>query len=227
MKQRIFYREYCYVAGLLAMALGAACMTRADFGLSMIVAPAYLLYAKVSEFLPFFTFGFAEAVFQIVLLALMCLLLRRFRVSYLFSFVTAVLYGLCLDTAITVTNLVPYVLSMRILLYLLGMVITSAGVAFFFKTYIAPEVYELFVRVVAQQYRIPINRFKTGYDIASCLLSVAMSFAFFGWGRFVGVQWGTVICALVNGTLIGWFCRLYERLWKFEDRFPKLRTWMP
>lgn len=139
MKQRICYREYCYVAGLLTMALGAACMTRADFGLSMIVAPAYLLHVKVSEFLPFFTFGFAEAVFQIVLLALMCLLLRRFRVSYLFSFVTAVLYGLCLDTAITVMNLVPYVLSMRILLYLLGWSLPRQGLRSFSKRILPPK----------------------------------------------------------------------------------------
>ena len=44
----------------------------------------------------FVTFGMAEYCFQAVLLLAMCLLLR-FRVSYLFSFVTAVVYGFALD----------------------------------------------------------------------------------------------------------------------------------
>ena len=43
----------------------------------------------------FVTFGMAEYCLQAVLLLAMCLLLR-FRVSYLFSFVTAVVYGFVL-----------------------------------------------------------------------------------------------------------------------------------
>ena len=42
----------------------------------------------------------AEYCLQAVLLLAMCLLLRRFRVSYLFSFVTAVVYGVVLDLSL-------------------------------------------------------------------------------------------------------------------------------
>ena len=34
---------------------------------------------------------------KLLVIVLLAVILRRFRVSYLFSFVTAVLYGLCLD----------------------------------------------------------------------------------------------------------------------------------
>ena len=68
-------------------------MEKADFGVSMVVAPAYLLYRWLSPAWSFVTFGMAEYCLQAVLLLAMCLLLRRFRVSYLFSFVTAVVYG--------------------------------------------------------------------------------------------------------------------------------------
>ena len=43
-KQRVFFTELAYVLGILALALGTALMERADFGVSMVVAPAYLLH---------------------------------------------------------------------------------------------------------------------------------------------------------------------------------------
>ena len=44
MKKRIFYTELAYFLGLLILAVGTAFMERANFGVSMVVAPAYLLH---------------------------------------------------------------------------------------------------------------------------------------------------------------------------------------
>ena len=49
MKKSIFHTELSYVFGMLILALGSAMMTYADFGLSMVVAPAYLLHLMVSQ----------------------------------------------------------------------------------------------------------------------------------------------------------------------------------
>lgn len=65
-----------------------------------------------------------------------------------------------------------------------------------------------------------INKFKTGYDCVSSLIGVAMSFLVFGLWHFVGVSWGTILCALINGTIIGRFSAFYEKHWTFYDRFP-------
>ena len=227
MKRRLFYRELAYLAGILTMAFGAAFMEHAGFGLSMVVAPAYLLHRALVPMLSWFSFGVAEIAFQAILLVVLCLILHRFRLSYLFSFVTSVIYGACLDGAILLVENLPYTVSMRLVLYVVGMVITSAGVAFFCRTYIAPEVYELFVGKISDKFHKPYHHCKTVYDCLSCLLSVVLSFAVFGWGQFVGVDWGTVVCALVNGTIIGLFEKLYDRLWHFEDKFPKINRIMP
>ena len=95
--KRIFYTEAAYWIGLIALALGTALMTCADFGVSMIVAPAYLLHLKLSQVFPAFSFGMAEYTLQAALLIFMMILLRRVRLSYFFSFVTAVVYGFVLD----------------------------------------------------------------------------------------------------------------------------------
>lgn len=219
-EKRVLYTELAYVLGLLALALGTALMERADFGVSMVVAPAYLVHLKLSETLPFFTFGMAEYTFQALLLVVMVVVLRRFRVSYLFSFVTAVLYGLALDGAIALVSLFPGdAFSLRLVLYFLGMLFCSVGVSFFFHTYISPEVYELFVKELSAKYGFNINKCKTVYDCVSCLLGVALSFLFFGFGVFEGVKLGTIFCALVNGWLIGRCSRLFESVWQFEDKW--------
>ena len=62
-----------------------------------------------------------------------------------------------------------------------------------------------------------IHRFKTGYDICSCLIGVILSFIFFGFGVFRGVKWGTIICALINGTLIGLCSKFLEQRFEFKD----------
>lgn len=219
-EKHIFYTELAYVMGLLALALGTALMERADFGVSMVVAPAYLVHLKLSETLPFFTFGMAEYTFQALLLVVMMVVLRRFRISYLFSFVTAVVYGLTLDGAIGLVGLFPgESFPLRLAFFLLGMLFCSIGVSFFFHTYISPEVYELFVKELSAKYGFQIHKCKTVYDCVSCLLGVVLSFVFFGFGVFEGVKWGTIFCALVNGWLIGQCSGIFERIWRFEDQW--------
>lgn len=191
MNKRVFSTELAYALGIIILAIGTALMTLADFGLSMVVAPAYLLHLKVSETLPFFTFGMAEYMLQAVLLVLMSLLLRRFKLSYLFSFCTAVL--------------------------------CSVAISLFFHTYISPEAYELFVKEVSEKYKLDIHRFKTGYDCVSCLISVILSFAFYGLWQFRSVGIGTVITSAVNGKLIGFCTHTLEKHFEFRDAFPLRR----
>lgn len=224
MNKRVFSTELAYALGIIILAFGTALMTLADFGLSMVVAPAYLLHLKVSEALPFFTFGMAEYMLQAVLLVLLALLLRRFKLSYLFSFGTAVLYGLALDGALWLTApLHTQSIALRAVYFVVGMGMGAVSISLFFHTYISPEAYELFVKEVAAQYGVDIHRFKTGYDCVSCLISVAMSFAFFGLWQFRGVGIGTVITALVNGRLIGLCTHAFERHFAFRDAFPLRR----
>ena len=81
MNKRSFSTELCFLLGILLLAFSATCMAKADLGLSMVVAPAYLLHLKLG-----ISFGTAEYCLQAVLLLLMMLLLRRFKLTYLLSF---------------------------------------------------------------------------------------------------------------------------------------------
>lgn len=220
MKKR-FYAEGAYFLGTFLLALSAALMERSDMGVSMIVAPAYLVYLKLSQALPWFTFGMAEYAVQGMLLVVMCLIFRRFRVTYLLSFATAVLHGLILDGLMFLLKFAPGDhLAYRLLYFILGLLVGGAGIAFLFHTYLAPEVYELFVKEWTEASGWSVSKCKTIYDLGSCTLSVLLSFLFFGFGNFQGIKWGTVICALVNGWLIGRATILLEKRFEFVDLLP-------
>ncbi len=220
-RKRVCPTELAYVLGMITLAIGTALMERANFGMSMVVAPAYLLHLKISQFVPAFSFGAAEYVFQAIVLAVLSVVMRKCKRSYLFSFVSAVVWGFTLDGALALIALLPFEgMAFRAICYVVGLVVCSLGVAFFFRSYITPAAYELFVKEYAEKTGKRIDRVKTAYDCASCLVGVALSFAFFGFGRFEGVKLGTILCALVNGFLIGRISKILEKTFEFKDVLP-------
>lgn len=220
MKKRVFYTEISYILGLVIMAFASAFTEKADLGMSMVVAPAYILHLKVSEFLPWFSFGVAEYIFQGILVVVTVMIMKKFKKSYLFSFITAVIYGNLLDLAMKIiADLPDEHFAIRVVWYILGTVLCSFAVSLFFHTYISPEVYELIVKELSEKLSFNINKIKTVYDCISVVLSIIMSFAFFGFGVFKGVGIGTIFCALINGFLIGRMSKLLEHFFEFKNKF--------
>ena len=220
MKKRIMHSETAYVLAMAILSIGTALMERADFGISMVVAPSYLLHLKISETLPWFSFGVAEYVFQGILVVLTVIIMRKFKKAYLFSFVTAVIYGTLLDMAMSIISPLPdESFYFRVLWYVTGTVFCSLAVSLFFHTYISPEAYELIVKELSLRIKADINKVKTAYDCFSTALGIVRSFAVFGFGVFEGVKLGTVICAVINGFLIGRFTVLLEKYFDFRNKF--------
>lgn len=218
--KRTFYTEAAYAIGLITLALGTALMERANFGMSMVVAPAYLIYLKVSNYLSWFSFGMAEYCFQAFLIIVLAIVLHRFKRKYVFSFITAFIYGNILDIMMNAVNLVPgNEILQRIACYSIGLVMCAVGVSLLFHTYIPPEAYELFVKEVSSRFDLDINKTKTVYDCCSCIVAIAMSFLFIGFWRFEGVKLGTVLCALINGWMIGQCSNCFEKHFDFVDTF--------
>lgn len=218
--KKIFYTEMAYLLGIIVLALGTALMERADMGMSMVVAPAYLIYLKISEYYSWFTFGMAEYSFQALLLIVLAIIMGRFKRNYLFSFVTAFVYGNVLDLVMYIVSLIKVNgIVWDFIFFLLGMLVCSLGVALLFHTYISPEAYELFVKEFSDKYSISITKVKTVYDCISCLIAIIMSFIFMGFGHFEGVKLGTIFCALVNGFIIGRFSKILDGHFEFTDAF--------
>lgn len=214
--------EIAYFAAIVLLSLAVAILSTADFGISMIVAPAYLLSLKAG----FLSFGQAEYVVQAIVFILLCIVLKRFRFVYFFSFGTCLIYGFVLDLWRKIPFLNPTAtppgsmnLPLRIAMFVIGMILTSFSVALFFKTYLFPQVYDFFVKAVSCKYGIKLSRLKTSVDLSCLTASVIMTFAFFGEIR--GIGWGTLIMALLNGTVIGYFSKLLDKAFDFQPTFTR------
>ncbi len=218
--------ELAYFLAIILLSLAVAILTSANFGISMIVAPAYLLSLKIG----FITFGQAEYIIQAGMFIVLCLVLKKFRPIYLMSFVTCLIYGAvldlwrklpCFDPSVTPPGSID--LRVRILMFIIGAVLTAFSVALFFKTYFYPQVYDFFVKAVSQKYNIRLAVFKTIVDLSCLTASIIMTFCFFG--KIVGINWGTLVIALFNGTVIGLFSNMFDKYFKFQPYFKKFSTY--
>ncbi len=218
MKKLTFYTEAAYIVGLVMLAFGTALMTAGNFGISMVVAPAYVLHLKISQYFSFFSFGLAEYLLQAVIIAVMMLILKKVRLAYLLTFVTTVIYGLLLDLSMAVLpEIKASAYFVRGAVYVGGVLLCTAAIAFLFKAYLPPAAYEVFVKNVSKRFKIKLFTFKTVFDCLFCVIAAVMSLLFFGELKGIGI--GTALCALIYGTLIGLFTKLFNKIWVFKDAF--------
>ncbi len=216
------HSETVYILSVLILSFAVAMASCADMGLSMIVAPAYILSQK----LKFLTFGQCEYVLQGVLFLSVCLLMKRIRLSYFFSFVTCLFYGAVLDfwrwiiplfnPSVTAPGSVA--MGARIPLFLCSVVLTSFSVSLVFRTYLCPQVCDFFVKAISKHFKLDRHRTKMIFDI--CIFSVGLIMTLVFFGKVVGIGIGTLIIVLVNSHLINWFGKLFDRRFEVVPYFP-------
>lgn len=213
MKKIKIYEEAAFAVGIVLLALGTMLMAKADFGISMVVAPAYLLSLKLEAV----SFGVAEYILQGFLLVLLFCVIGKAKLSYCFSFVTALIYGAVLDGFTALFSSAEFnTLAVRLVFYIIGAFCCAFSVTLLLHAYLPPEVYELFVKVVSKRFNKDIGRFKIAYDCVSCAVAAAMSFLFFKELRGVGI--GTLVCALLNGSAIGLLSKIFDKIFIFEPK---------
>lgn len=216
-KKPTMYTELAYLGGIILLAIGNSLSAFGDFGMSMVVAPAYVLHLSLVDILPWFSFGVAEYTTQAIVIISLIILTRRVKVRFFLSFCTTLIYGVFLDAFIKVVALLPPLLGWRIGAYALGFILSSSGVALMLIAYFPPGLYEVLVQEITARWNLRFGVVKTVYDICSLLVAVVMSLLIFGKLRGIGV--GTVVCAFLNGTLIHLFGKWYLRLFAFKDAF--------
>ena len=102
-----FSRELAFVFAILFLQLGTSLSAKADLGISMIVAPAYVLHLKLHTYFSFATFGFLQYTVQALLLIALCILSRKVKLNWVLSFVTAFIGGNVLDLYVRLLGPLP------------------------------------------------------------------------------------------------------------------------
>ena len=218
MKKRTVYSEVAYLVGIMLLAIGNSLYAFGNLGMSMVVAPAYVLHLALSDVFPWFSFGVAEYAIQALVIISLIIMTRRVKVRFFLSFGTTLIYGVFLDVFMMITAVLPSVMWLRIIAYAAGVVLAAAGVAILLITYFPPGLYEVLVQEIVNRWHGKLGVVKTVYDLCSLVVAVVMSLLIFG--TLCGIGVGTVVCAFLNGTLIHLFGKLYHRLFTFKDALP-------
>jgi uncharacterized membrane protein YczE len=214
--------ELAYVLGVILCALGVCFSAKSGFGVSMVVAPAYVLHCKLEPLLPFFSFGVAEYVLQGGLILLLCPFVGRFKKKFLLSFGTAVFYGVVLDFwRMLFGTEVPNELWQRAFFCGLGGCITAFAIALLLRTYLPQQGYELVVKELSDRYGWAMGRVKWIYDMSSLVVAILLMLLLFGEFSFSMIGAGTLLLTLVNTPLITGFGKLLDRFFVFTPSFPR------
>ncbi len=222
-KKITVYGELVYALAIICLSFSVAMLSAANFGVSMIVAPAYI----ISQKLGFLTFGQGEYLVQSILFIVFCILMKKVKLTYFGSFATCLIYGAVLDlwrTVVPVFN--PSVtepgsmaMPVRVVFFVIGMVLTSFSVMLFYKTYLCPQVYDFFVKGISYHFGKDRTKFKIAFDFSCLAVSCALTLIFFR--KFVGVGVGTLILTALNGFIIGRFDRMFDRFFIMKPLFPR------
>lgn len=222
-KKITIHSEFVYAAAIILLSLAVAMLSAANYGVSMIVAPAYI----ISQRLGVITFGQGEYLVQSILFIVFCILMKKVKLVYFSSFATCLIYGAVLDLwrkfvplfnpEITVPGSMNIVI--RIILFIVGMILTSFSVMLFYKTYLYPQVYDFFVKGISARFNKDRTKFKIAFDFSCLAVSCILTLVLFR--KFIGIGVGTIILTALNGFIIGWFDKLFDKFVNLKPIFPK------
>ena len=215
--------EASWLIGTVLCAFGVVLCTKADFGLSMMAAPPYIIHVTLQKFFAWYTQGTSEYIWQAILLILMCVIVGKFKPKYLLCFLTSVFFGFCIDGWLLLFggNGGFEDMWVRIASFIIGELSISLSVAFVFKTYLPPQIAECTVMEIAKRFNIAQTKIKLINDVSCLVLSFALSLILTK--GFTGVGIGTVIITFANAPLIKLWTKLLDKLFDFDPLFPKLK----
>lgn len=226
--------ELLWLFGTVFVALGVTICSKADLGVSMIAAPAFVLSEALLSLWQGFSVGVTEYVIQGLMLVVLCLVIRRFNWRFLLAFAVGVIYGYVLNFFLWLFGGVTFdAVWLRWVMLLVGDVCTAFGVACFFRTYMPLQVYELFVSELAGRFSLNINKTKWCFDLSLLVLSLVLAFTLFGdvrsfdfttiwYTSFHSIGFGTLVTTAINSPIIALMGKVIDRFFGTEPAFPRL-----
>ena len=211
------FGEIAWLIGVVLCSLGVSLSAKSGLGVSMVIAPAYVLHLRFSQVFPWFTLGMAEYTFQGLLIIATALVIRRFKLKYLLCFFTAVIHGFAVDMwrSLIGSGIAQTVIEKGVYCAL-GTVVTAFAISLMLRTYLPQEVFELVVKEVSDKYSFSMNKVKWVYDISSLVLGIVLMLALFKTFSLEIIGIGTLILTVINAPLIAFFGKILDKMISFD-----------
>lgn len=226
--------ELMWLLGVIFVALGVAICSKADLGVSMIAAPAFIINEAVHSLWSGFSVGMIEYLVQGAMLIILCIVVQRLNWRYLLAFLVAIIYGYVLDLWLLIFKDVVFEeIYLQWIMLIVGDCITALGVACFFRTYLPLQVYELCVAEFADRYNFKVAKVKWAYDMLCLALSITLAFGIFrdagsfDWSQIYKSSYhslglGTIITTIINAPIIAGWGYLLDKCFTYEALIPQI-----
>ena len=226
--------ELLWAFGIIFVALGVSTCSKADLGVSMIAAPAFIISEALLPIASVFNVGVVEYLFQGAILIILCIVIKKFDWRYLLAFAVAVIYGYVLNFFLWLWGDVNFsAVWLRWIMLFIGDCFTAFGVACFFRTYMPLQVFELFVAEISDKFNIQIAKVKSAFDASLLCISILLAITLFGdfkdfdWTKvasssFHSIGLGTLVTTAINSPLITLMGKVIDKLFGSEPYFKYL-----
>ena len=215
--KRLFPSELALIIGLMINSIGVPLMIHCGFGISTISSLSYVL----SETFPKFSFGAWNYIFQTFLIVILIIITRKFKWSYIFSFITGITFGFLLDIFEPLINLIPNdMMIFNIILYFISFAILACGISLMVNSALPIIPTDIFPRDLSYHYNINFKVIKTYFDLVCLLATIVISIYIFH--KLVGIGAGTVFFAFFTGKIVGKVNDFINRRYYFKPVFKPL-----
>ena len=185
------------IVGLGTMAFGVAFSVKANLGVSPISCIPYVYSLKLD-----LTIGELTIMMNtLFVLAQFLILRKKYTLLHLSQLVAVTVFGFCIDLALYVirdVNATAYV--WQVLVCLLSCVLIALGVFLLVKANLTYLPGDGLAVVVSDTFKKEFGKLKVTLDSSMVVIGLASSFVFLH--RLEGIREGTVIAALLVGSLV-------------------------
>ena len=196
LKKQMLIRYLYNVFGIFFVGLGIAIAKHGNLGISPVSSVANVISIKYD----FLTIGTWVMLWNCFMLVIQILILRKdFKLIQLLQFPLSLLLGWFTDINLAWFSNVPADLYIvRLLLVFCSSLVLATGVIFMLVSNTVMNVGEALVNVISQKLNKNFGTVKVVFDITIVVLSIILSFVFFG--KLEGTREGTIITACLTGT---------------------------
>jgi len=199
-------RYILFILGIACQSTGVALVVKSLLGTSPISSLPYVLSLGMQLSLGETTF----IINMIFLLAQIIILRKDFQKVQLLQIPATFIFASLIDLAMYMCPDLPSeIYPVRFALFLLGAACVSMGVALQVIANVLMLAGEAVVKAISDHWRLKFGRVKTFFD--STLVTLAALYSWTILGSVEGIREGTLISALITGTMAHIFMRIIER----------------
>ncbi len=199
-KINIIKRFFLVISGLFIMALGVALSVKANLGVSPISCIPYIYSLK---------FNFSIGELTILMNALFAfgqflILRKKYTLLHLSQLLAITVFGFCIDFAmylIAELNVPTYV--WQVFWCLLSCVVIAFGIFLLVKANLTYLPGDGLAVVITDTYKKEFGKIKVGFDSSMVTIGIISSFILLH--RLEGVREGTVVAALLVGSMVKFY----------------------